>query len=65
MPLSSLTDPQRKDGSVAKQAGKEGTECLNKTKTNYMLNTKLSRVLPLAHGDRPYTPGTKRRGYFI
>lgn len=28
-----------------------------------MLNTNFL-VLPLAHGDRPYAPGTKRRGHF-
>lgn len=28
-----------------------------------MLNTNFP-VLPLAHGDRPYAPGTKRRGHF-
>lgn len=37
-----LTDP-KEDGSVAKR---EDTECLNKTKTNYMLNTNF-QVLPL------------------
>ena len=57
-----LTD-HKEDGSVAKQAGREDTKCLNKTKTYYMLNTNF-KVLPLAHGDRPYAPGTKRRGHF-
>ncbi|KAL0004597.1 hypothetical protein SO802_012158 [Lithocarpus litseifolius] len=57
-----LTD-HKEDGSVAKQAGREDTKCLNKTKTYYMLNTNLL-VLPLAHGDRPYAPGTKRRAVF-
>ena len=32
-------------------------------KTYYMLNTNF-QVLPLAHGDRPYAPRTKRRGHF-
>ncbi|KAC9261808.1 hypothetical protein E3N88_46088 [Mikania micrantha] len=57
-----LTDP-KEGGSATKQAGREGTKCLNKTRTNYMLNTNFL-VLPLAHGDRPYAPGAKRRGHF-
>jgi len=57
-----LTDP-KEGGSATKQAGREGTKCLNKTRTNYMLNTNFL-VLPLAHGERPYAPGAKRRGHF-